>query len=157
MINPATAMVWAVCEEEAVPVEEAALGEEEPVLSEEEPVLSEEEPVLSEEEPVLSEEEPVLSDEEPKLGGEDAVPAAAGGVADTGNVPEVVTEAGEAVPRIMKRLMGTTKRTPVIAPNITKARLHDRNRTLRRSLRSEPSKLVLSGSRTSSLLVKFIT
>ena len=104
MINPATARVWAFCEEE-----------------------------------VESEEE---EEEEAMTGGEEAVPVPEEAVP----VPEeAVPVPEEAVPRIMKRPMRTTTRMPVIIPNITKARFHARNRPLRRSLCSEPSKLVLSG------------
>jgi len=49
-----------------------------------------------------------------------------------------------APPRVRKRPMRTATRMPVITPNMTKARRHARNRTLRRSLCSEPPRLVPS-------------
>jgi hypothetical protein len=76
---------------------------------------------------------------------------------------EVVPEAGKAVcatcaaiPWVRKRPMRTATRMPVVTPKITKARRHARNLTLRRLLCSELSRLALSGSCTSSRLVRIV-
>jgi hypothetical protein len=119
MINPATARVWAVCEEEVAAAPEA---EEEAVPE----------------------------------AGEETMPEA-GEEAEAEGWVTGWSGAGEAVLfRIKKRPTRTAARMPVITLNITKARRHARNRTLRRSLCSKPSKLALSGWCASPPLVTVI-
>src|SRR5690349_14835420 len=118
IINPATARVWAVCDEEvATAAEDVAVPEEGEVA--------------------VPEEGEVDVPEEGEVGaakvGEVARPLGGG----TG------LGAREAVPLRIKRPMRAATRIPVSAPHSTKARRHARNRTWRRSLRCGPSKLGL--------------
>jgi hypothetical protein len=124
MINPATARVWAVCEEgdAAVPEEgDAAVPDDGEAVPE-----------------------------------DDAVPGAGAPTPVSGDVTvgDGVSIAGGRVTVgwVMKRPMNAaTTRMLVITPNVIKASLHTRNRTFRRPLGSELSKLVLSGCASSTV------
>jgi hypothetical protein len=136
MSNPATARVWAVCEEgaEAVPGEEAVPEAEEAVPGEE----------------AVPEAEEAVPEAEEAVPGEET-PSPPSGDVTVGDVVGIA-ECRVTVGWVMKKPMNTTTtRMLVITPNVMKAHFHARNRTFRRSLYNEPSKLLLSGCASSTV------